>query len=154
LYRYLQTLFERSNHWQGYDLFRKQKDETFRKSAAAVGELATRYHGLSEQLKNDGANEEALRLLFREFVDISLWGNATDLSLLVSVSLEQLQTLQGSDARKKNEKNILVNHVDDAWEIVCSEVSTLLSGADLVCNFPNVLRNTNNLARWSSRHCA
>lgn len=48
--------------------------------------------------------------------EICLWGNATDLSLLTSLSYEDIQKLQGSEARKTQEKNILVNNISDAFD--------------------------------------
>lgn len=41
--------------------------------------------------------------------EVCLWGNATDLSLLTSLTYEDIQKLQGSEARRAAEKNILVN---------------------------------------------
>ena len=48
--------------------------------------------------------------------EICLWGNATDLSLLTSLTYEDIQKLQGSQARKESEKNILINDLDKAFE--------------------------------------
>jgi len=50
--------------------------------------------------------------------EICLWGNATDLSLLTNLSYEDIQKLQGSEARKNSEKNILVNDLDKAFEVL------------------------------------
>lgn len=47
-----------------------------------------------------------------------MWGNATDLSLLTSLTYEDIQKLQGSEARKASEKNILVNDLDAAWDVL------------------------------------
>jgi uncharacterized protein with ATP-grasp and redox domains len=52
--------------------------------------------------------------------EICLWGNATDLSLLTSLTYEDIQKLQGSNARKESEKNVLVNDLDKAFEILNS----------------------------------
>ena len=55
----------------------------------------------------DQANDEVLHLLFKEFIDISLWGNATDLSLLAgNVTLEDIKSVQGAEVRKRMKKNI------------------------------------------------
>ena len=52
---------------------------------------------------------EADKLLFTEMCEVCLWGNATDLSLLTSLTYEDIQKLQGSEARRAAEENILVN---------------------------------------------
>lgn len=62
--------------------------------------------------------EKAEKLLFTEMCEICLWGNATDLSLLTSLTYEDIQKLQGSDARKTAEKNILVNDLPAAYEVL------------------------------------
>ena len=121
MYRLLFTFMQDTVHWRQYDMFYRQKEATFKASSKAVSELAVRYKALAQQLSSSSADQEALAVLFREFVDISLWGNATDLSLLTNVSLESIQSLQGAEARKKNEKNVLVNDTDAAWEAIASQ---------------------------------
>lgn len=61
-------------------------------------------------------DEEAEKILFMEMCEICLWGNATDLSLLTSLTYEDIQMLQGSEARKASEKNILVNDLGRAYD--------------------------------------
>ncbi|KAK9476450.1 hypothetical protein V1514DRAFT_354302 [Lipomyces japonicus] len=117
LYRKLYSFTVTTKHWKDYDFFGRQKLDAFQSSEVAVAELALRYKALSGQL-HENITQEQLKLLFREFIDISLWGNATDLSLLTNLSLDQLQSLQGEKARKESEKNILVNDVDKAWQAI------------------------------------
>jgi hypothetical protein len=86
-----------------------------------VFELAGRYRELVGQLradKNASHDEEAEKLLFTEMCEICLWGNATDLSLLTSLTYEDIQKLQGSEARKASEKNILVNDLPEAYKVL------------------------------------
>ncbi|KAL8932840.1 MAG: hypothetical protein Q9211_006100 [Gyalolechia sp. 1 TL-2023] len=96
---------------------------TFRSSRPAVLELAAKYKELISQLQDDIPRskspeevEEAEKLVFTEMCEICLWGNATDLSLLTSLTYEDIQKLQGADARKSSEKNILVNDLPRAYE--------------------------------------
>ena len=51
-------------------------------------------------------------------IEISLWGNATDLSLLSNLRFEDLEKLQGKKAIESQHKNIVVNDMDDAWNYV------------------------------------
>ncbi|KAI1350222.1 DUF89-domain-containing protein [Xylaria sp. FL0043] len=123
LYRRMNTSFSLSTHWKSYDVFARQKMNTFRSSRPAVLELATRYMDIIKQLKADKGkagdeNDEARKLLFTEMCEICLWGNATDLSLLTSLTYEDIQKLQGSEARKASEKNILVNDLGAAYEVL------------------------------------
>ena len=62
--------------------------------------------------------EEAEWILFMEMCEICLWGNATDLSLLTSLTYEDIQELQGAEARKKAEMNILVNDLPAAYRVL------------------------------------
>lgn len=122
--RRVSTLFALSKNWKGYDVFSRQKMSTFKSSRPAVLELAARYHELALQAqKGKGVDgkaveeiEEAERLLFSEMCEICLWGNATDLSLLTSLTYEDIQKLQGSKARKAAEENILINDLDAAFD--------------------------------------
>lgn len=118
------TLFKLSTHWKNYDVFSKQKMSTFRSSRPAVLELAARYNDLTKQLESEKsalgtASEEertqAEKLLFIEMCEICLWGNATDLSLLTNLSYDDIQKLQGSNARKANEDKIIVNDFEKAF---------------------------------------
>ena len=98
---------------------------TFRSSRPAVLELAAKYKQLVTQLEDDKVGtkdpaelEEAERILFLEMCEICLWGNATDLSLLTTLTYDDIQKLQGSQARKESEKNILVNDLPSAYKVL------------------------------------
>ncbi|KAH0544417.1 hypothetical protein FGG08_001444 [Glutinoglossum americanum] len=139
LYRRINTFFSLSNTWKNYDVFGRQKLSTFKSSRPAVLELAARYKELVLQLESESSSadtsrsqedvEEAKKLLFIEMCEICLWGNATDLSLLTSLTYEDLQKLQGSEARKNSEKNILVNDLPIAYQIL-KDAQTSRQGAD------------------------
>ncbi|KAK9575203.1 Hairy/enhancer-of-split with YRPW motif protein 2 [Aspergillus fumigatus] len=117
MYRSIQRMLNSSKHWQNYDVFKRQKDSTFVKSRAAVEELASRYMQIvaDTRLAQDESKEAAQKLLFIEMTEIALWGNATDLSLLANLTLEDLQNLQGREAIQKSQRNIVDNDTDDIW---------------------------------------
>lgn len=120
-HRRMSTSFSLSKHWKNYDVFARQKINTFRSSRPAVVELAARYKTLLQQLEDGQGkpqDEEAERILFMEMCEICLWGNATDLSLLTNLTYEDIQKLQGSEARKNAEKNILVNDLPAAYDVL------------------------------------
>jgi predicted metal-dependent hydrolase len=114
--RRVQTIFSRTKYWQGHDVFKRQKDSTFAKSSLAVQELSKRYvQVMAEAALQQVANEEARRLLFIEMSEVALWGNATDLSLLSNLSLEQIQGLQGREAIANSQHNIVDNDLEEVW---------------------------------------
>lgn len=117
LYELISVWFSKTKKLQKYDIFEPAKTGAFKLSGSGVVELCQRVKLLSEQLAEKEADEQALGLLFTEFIDISLWGNATDLSLLAgNFSLEDIKSLQGAEVRKKNEEKIIVNDTEAAWK--------------------------------------
>lgn len=116
LFRRINAPFSLSTHWKNYDVFARQKIKTFRSSRPAVLELAARYKDLVTELRANPAHDpEADKLLFTEMCEVCLWGNATDLSLLTSLTYEDIQKLQGSQARLAAEQNILANDLPAAY---------------------------------------
>ncbi|KAI9057000.1 DUF89-domain-containing protein [Trametes sanguinea] len=123
-YRRLQECFSVSKYWKNYDVFFRQKCDTFSRSHDAVFELSMRFaepfklkDGLSIEEKT-----EAERLMFIELTQICLWGNSTDLSLLINMTEDQIRSLQstGGENLAATEKNILGNHMQRLWETVLS----------------------------------
>lgn len=120
-------MFALSKHWKTYDVFFKQKQHTFRSSRAGVVELAHHYTDVLKTLQsNDSAlaslsedeRTKAEEALFVEMGEICLWGNATDLSLLMHLSLEDIQKLQGAESRKANQEKIIANDFPAAFRVL------------------------------------
>lgn len=120
LYRRINVFFRFQPLWAEFDIFDRLKQSTFESSLYGVVELAVRFGKLSGQVKQIGRDEEAMKLLFKEFVDISLWGNATDLSLLTDATIEDIKSIQGAKVRQESEAKILVNDTLEAWEALNS----------------------------------
>lgn len=119
LYQFVNNMFigSAAKFWHSFDVFYRLKTKTFKQSELGVLELCKRYETLSKQLEKVQGDEETLYLLFTEFIDISLWGNATDLSLLAgNVTLEDIKSVQGAEVRKQNEEKIIVNDLQKAWQ--------------------------------------
>jgi hypothetical protein len=100
---------------------------TFRSSRAAVLELAAQYRDIVTELeakhtlKSASTPEELARAeeaVFADMCEICLWGNATDLSLLTNLSHDDLQKLQGSQARKASQDKILANDLSKAFKVL------------------------------------
>lgn len=122
LYRRVNAIFVKFDQWIKYDIFNNLKQSTFQASKFGVIELATRYKNLlPEFIKFKQAKDKSqtdldlLKTLFKEFIEISLWGNATDLSLLTNATLEDIKSIQGAKARQASESKIIVNDTDKAW---------------------------------------
>lgn len=119
-YRRLHECFSISTYWKDYDVFFRQKCDTFSRSSTAVFELSTRF---ADPFHHEaGATEEeklkAAKLVFHELTQVCLWGNATDLSLLINMTEEDIKNLQstGGEHLAETEKNILCNDLDKIWD--------------------------------------
>ncbi|WFD21654.1 hypothetical protein MEQU1_000309 [Malassezia equina] len=121
-YRRLHESFSTSRYWRDYDVFFRQKCDTFSRSNVAVFELSTRFavptaidSSLSEEER-----EMQRKLLFMELTQICLWGNATDLSLLINMTEEDIKKIQstGGEHLASTEQNILGNHLGRLWDLV------------------------------------
>ncbi|CAO1638224.1 unnamed protein product [Parajaminaea phylloscopi] len=126
LYRFVRSLFDSSADWKDFDPFGSQKLSAFQSSGAAIEQLAQTLEQLLEQQQGsaDAAANTAdgLKLTFFAMAQSALWGNATDLSLLTSLTHADIQTLQaggiGEEAQKGREKFILsgLGGLEEAWK--------------------------------------
>jgi hypothetical protein len=71
LYRRLHDILTRTKYWRNYDVFKRQKDSTFKKSKAAIAELAQRYRALVSEVNEGISKPEARKLLFVYFRALS-----------------------------------------------------------------------------------
>ncbi|CAG8941677.1 unnamed protein product [Penicillium salamii] len=114
LYKRIHWIFSQCPRFKDYDVFARQKRSTFKSSKSAILELAARYRTIiTESAAKDTASE---LVLFKEMCEVCLWGNATDLSLLTSLTYEDIQKLQGSQARETQSKNVLINDLPAAFD--------------------------------------
>lgn len=64
LYRRVHDILSGTKFWRTYDVFKRQKDSTFKKSKAAITELAQRYCALVSEVKKGVTKVEGRKLLF------------------------------------------------------------------------------------------
>ncbi|KZT38776.1 DUF89 domain-containing protein [Sistotremastrum suecicum HHB10207 ss-3] len=127
LYRLMRTWFAPTKHWNNFDPFFAQKEDSFRGSAAAVYQLASMMQELESEKEALIKEPARLEVLWDEMIQMCLWGNATDLSLLTNLThedIEKLQTVE-KETRDARKEFILCDDSDAAWE-------ALKSGSDRV----------------------
>ncbi|GBC03341.1 hypothetical protein RclHR1_05080007 [Rhizophagus clarus] len=112
LYRRIRSILAKTKYWSNYDPFFRQKEEILKASFAAIIELAKR---IDELISNQDHDK---RISFHELAQISLWGNATDLSLLTNLNYNDLNKLQSIDTKalEESENKILVNDLEKLWD--------------------------------------
>ncbi|OBZ89445.1 hypothetical protein A0J61_02505 [Choanephora cucurbitarum] len=113
LYRRIAEIFNNSKHWVDYDCFERQKNDTFKGSYNAVFDLARKMPELIKPM-----SEEKQEIIYDELIQICLWGNATDLSLLTNMSQEDIHRLQAveQDRLAERRKFILADDTEKLWQ--------------------------------------
>ncbi|KAI8062256.1 hypothetical protein BC940DRAFT_127964 [Gongronella butleri] len=112
MYRRMRETVSMTPGWTDYDIFNSQKLNTFRGSHASVFDLAVNMDTMLKSLPIDGQE-----LVFYELLQVCLWGNATDLSLLTNMTEEDIRQLQatGQEKLKEQMQRIVVNNIDQVW---------------------------------------
>lgn len=143
LYRLLRSFFARSVFWKHYDPFSTQKVRAFRSSAAAIDQLSTAVEELIKKAESAAKNRskaslDGLQAIFTELVQTSLWGNATDLSLLTHLTHADIQQLQaagvGAESQANRQRFILsgIKGIDSAWKTIVQAASSADSRIDII----------------------
>ncbi|CAG8501487.1 9730_t:CDS:2, partial [Cetraspora pellucida] len=78
LYRRIISIITNTKHWQNYDPYFRQKEDSFKVSFTTIFEFSKRIDELIS-LQKTKTND---KIIFYELAKISLWGNAIDLSML------------------------------------------------------------------------
>ncbi|KAJ6476204.1 DUF89 domain-containing protein [Mycena sanguinolenta] len=122
LYRLLRSYFAQTTQWCSFDPFASQKIDTFKQSAKAIYQIGTTMHELHEEHAKLESDSEKLGVLFKEMLQMCLWGNATDLSLLTHMSASDIEHLQtvGKDAQAARAEFILRDDQEKVWNHVKS----------------------------------
>jgi hypothetical protein len=99
----------------------QQKTSTLRSSAASIHRAATVLQGIVTKCKetavpstDEEIESSSLKSAFLSIAHGSLFGNATDLSLLTNLTHEDIQRLQ--EAHEDDAERVLQNELPQAWE--------------------------------------
>ncbi|KAJ1300582.1 hypothetical protein OPQ81_002236 [Rhizoctonia solani] len=120
LYRLFDSILRATRHWSTFDPFFQQKEDTFRESGAAVHQIAQLMADLEDRRREFQQEspgwEDKLAIVFAEMVQMCLWGNATDLSLLPSMDPADVALLQAVGEDKahlilRNDAGVLWKHI-------------------------------------------
>lgn len=120
VYRNIYSIIQTNSTWENYDPFRIQKENSFKNSQRGVEELALRL----APVINSGSNEDQDRVLFIELIQLSLWGNRADLSLLNELSAQN-DFHQFSDLSSENVASSYNKILADDTKALWSYLSTL-----------------------------
>ncbi|GAA5847063.1 hypothetical protein JCM3766R1_000602 [Sporobolomyces carnicolor] len=116
LYRTVRGYFATTQHWRDFDPFASQKLSTWKSSKSSAVQLATTLNQLVERGRVE--DEQELHHDWTVMMETMLWGNATDLSLLTSLTHEQIQELQsverGREFTLRDDLEQAWNHVKDS----------------------------------------
>ncbi|KAF9529042.1 DUF89 domain-containing protein [Crepidotus variabilis] len=122
LYRLLRSFLNQTTSWKSFDPFYDQNLKTFKHSGQSIFQIATSMHELQALSTHSSvkinSDPEKIEVLFTEMIQMCLWGNATDLSLLTHISEEDIQHLQsvGKDAQAERAKFILKDDQKAVWQ--------------------------------------
>lgn len=86
-------------------------------SGQAVEELANRFMDVLQE-GIPAFDSTAGEAMFSEMLQIALWGNATDLSLLSKLSTADIQKLQGAAAIISNRDKIVSDDTSQVWQLL------------------------------------
>jgi uncharacterized protein with ATP-grasp and redox domains len=141
MYRLIHTFFTLSTSpfWKKFDVFRVTKVESFTSSLTATVQLLQWHLTTIDEIdqkktscNNVVADENIEKALFEEHLQISLWGNATDLSLLTSFSIEDLQSRQSKESRVAAKGNVVVDDTDRVWDLLWASRQRRAGRVDIV----------------------
>ncbi|KAH6909443.1 DUF89 domain-containing protein [Coprinopsis sp. MPI-PUGE-AT-0042] len=120
LYRLLRSYVAATCRWKAYDPFNASKLQTFKHSGSSVFKLATTVHEVEKSKAAFEQDPSKIEVIFKEMIQMCLWGNATDLSLLTHMTEEDIRNLQTveKEAQAARSQFILKDDQDAAWNQV------------------------------------
>ncbi|KAI1059008.1 hypothetical protein LB507_004098 [Fusarium sp. FIESC RH6] len=118
MYRRVQLMFSISTSWKEYDIFKRQKQSFLVKSQSSIEHLAIKYIPIlaspNKLLKS--LDDNTATTVFLDMVNLTLWGNATDSSLIADLNSTEIQVLHKQPAIDMMREIIVDNDALEVWE--------------------------------------
>ncbi|GAB7356755.1 hypothetical protein MBLNU459_g7655t1 [Dothideomycetes sp. NU459] len=120
MYRLIHTFFSTSTpFWRVYDTFGSSKRQGLVGSRKGTLELIKHFHEMRTVIATGHiADVETQKAVFEEIIQISLWGNATDLGMLTTLTEEEFNNHQGKAAREKAKENVVADDTEEVWKLL------------------------------------
>ncbi|CAG7561868.1 unnamed protein product [Fusarium equiseti] len=118
MYRRIQLIFSMSTSWRDYDIFYSQKHSFLAKSQPCIEHHAIKYIPVlaSPDKFLKSLDDSKAKAVFLDMVNLALWGNAADASLIADLSFAEIRALHRQPAVDKMEEIMVDNDALEAWE--------------------------------------
>ncbi|KAI8610823.1 hypothetical protein BC830DRAFT_1172404 [Chytriomyces sp. MP71] len=103
--------------WRGYDVFLGDKKKGFRDLNDKVLRIAETHQGLMSNLQIHELTQTDFKRHLHDLFLLSLWGNATDLSMFAGLSANEIEAMR---AGASGEENILSNHLPEILDYIAT----------------------------------
>ncbi|KAJ3130384.1 hypothetical protein HK098_002613 [Nowakowskiella sp. JEL0407] len=126
MYRLIRSAFLCSTHWRDFDVFAKQKQESFIGSTKEILRIGVYLQSVIENI----SNIESVESVTKEFIEFSLWGNMSDLSL--HTSNESLEKVHSEHSNYTKQDRIIVDDSNTLISYLHSIKSSSTSRIDII----------------------
>ena len=111
-------MFSISTSWKEYDIFKRQKQSFLVKSQSSIEHLAIKYIPIlaSPNKLFKSLDDNTATTVFLDMVNLALWGNATDSSLIADLNSTEIQALHKQPAIDMMREIIVDNDALEVWE--------------------------------------
>lgn len=116
LYRRVQTIFDRSKYWRGFDVFQRQKELALSSSRYAIEELASLYMTGNIELGPLEPTNAAQKTLFTTMTQIALWGDAVEIPSVENIKQGAVQPLAGLASIHAKRENVVDDDTNATWK--------------------------------------
>ncbi|KAJ3227210.1 hypothetical protein HDU81_006847 [Chytriomyces hyalinus] len=116
LYARIHAAFLSQSLWADFDVFLDDKMKGFRDLKDKVVRITESHEHLIATVSSE-TPAEAFKLHLRDLLLLSLWGNATDLSMFAGLSASEIEQMRSGAS---GQENIISNHIPEILDYISS----------------------------------